>query len=343
MFVGVFEWFRRIAGRVDRADRSVQRRLAELAPTPADRVLKRLTRSADHSMLWFGIAAVLGTRSGVCRRSALRGVLAIAGASLTANGMLKPLLPRRRPPAEPLPRSRRLHNPPTSSSFPSGHAASATAFATAVALESPRAGLALAPLAAAVAYSRAHTGVHWASDVLAGATVGAGSALLTRRWWPVRGSDEARARSLGRVPELPRGEGLVIAVNPMAGDLASEPTEETRREFPAATVLTLDEGTDLVAHLERELADGAGEVRALGAAGGDGTVAAVASVASRHRLPLVVVPTGTLNHFARNVGVYDLREAVDATGAGEAVAVSLGMVDTYRSGSVATRLFLNTA
>ncbi|MBO0873641.1 MAG: NAD(+)/NADH kinase, partial [Pseudonocardia sp.] len=200
-----------------------------------------------------------------------------------------------------------------------------------------------APLAAAVAYSRAHTGVHWASDVLAGATVGAGSALLTRRWWPVRGSDEARARSLGRVPELPRGEGLVIAVNPMAGDLASEPTEETRREFPAATVLTLDEGTDLVAHLERELADGAGEVRALGAAGGDGTVAAVASVASRHRLPLVVVPTGTLNHFARNVGVYDLREAVDATGAGEAVAVSLGMVDTYRSGSVATRLFLNTA
>lgn len=294
-------------------------------------------------MLWFGIAAVLVIRGGVCRRGALRGILAIAGASLTANGVLKPLLPRRRPPAAPLPRSRRLHNPPTSSSFPSGHAASAAAFATAAALESPRTGFALAPLAAAVAYSRVHTGVHWTSDVVAGAAVGAGSALLTRRWWPVRGSDEAQARPLGRVPELPDGEGLVLAVNPMSGTPGYDPTEETKKEFPAATVVTVDEDTDLVERLKRELAENAGRVRALGAAGGDGTVAAVASVASRHRLPLLVVPTGTLNHFARDVGVYDLRESVDASGAGEAVAVTLGTVDTHRAGSVATRSFLNTA
>jgi membrane-associated phospholipid phosphatase len=65
-----------------------------------------------------------------------------------------------------------LPNPPTSSSFPSGHAASAAAFATAVALECPKAGLAIARLAAAVAYSRIHVGVHWTSDVLAGAAVG---------------------------------------------------------------------------------------------------------------------------------------------------------------------------
>ncbi|WP_037069359.1 bifunctional phosphatase PAP2/diacylglycerol kinase family protein [Pseudonocardia acaciae] len=327
--------------KVDGLDRSTQRRLARLPPTAADRVLKRLTRSADHSLLWFGIAALLATRAGVTRRGALRGIISIAGASATANGVLKPLLPRRRPPAEPLPRSRWLQDRPTSSSFPSGHAASATAFATAVAMESPRSGLALAPLAAAVAYSRIHTGVHWASDVLAGAAVGAGSALLTRHWWPVRDSDEAAARPLGRVPALPDGQGLVIAVNPLSGDPWYDPTDDIKKEFPAATLIPVREDTDLTAQLESELAKG--RVEALGVAGGDGTVAAVASVALRHRVPLVVVPAGTLNHFARDVGVYDLREAVDASGAGEAVAVSLGLVDVGRPGSETTRLFLNTA
>ena len=40
----------------------------------------------------------------------------------------------------------------------------------------------------------------------------------------------------------------------------------------------------------------------LAVAGGDGTVAAVAGVAVERDLPLVVVPTGTLNHFARDLG-----------------------------------------
>ena len=42
---------------------------------------------------------------------------------------------------------------------------------------------------------------------------------------------------------------------------------------------------------------------ALGVAGGDGSVAAVAGVAVEYDLPLVVVPTGTLNHFASDVGL----------------------------------------
>ena len=41
-------------------------------------------------------------------------------------------------------------------------------------MESPRAGLAVVPLAAAVAYSRVHVGVHWTSDVVVGAAVGSG-------------------------------------------------------------------------------------------------------------------------------------------------------------------------
>jgi diacylglycerol kinase family enzyme len=41
----------------------------------------------------------------------------------------------------------------------------------------------------------------------------------------------------------------------------------------------------------------------LGAAGGDGTVASVAAVAAGRDLPLVVVPYGTRNHFARDLGL----------------------------------------
>ena len=39
----------------------------------------------------------------------------------------------------------------------------------------------LAPLAVAVGYSRVHTGVHYPSDVAAGAAIGIGSAALSRR------------------------------------------------------------------------------------------------------------------------------------------------------------------
>ena len=337
----MIEWFRRVVGLVDDTDRVVQRWVVDLPPSEADQMIKRLTRSANHSLLWFAIAAVLAARVGVTRRGALRGVLAILGASITANGVLKPLLPRRRPPDEGMPQVRRLHRQPTSSSFPSGHAASAAAFATAVALESPRAGLVVAPLAAAVAYSRVHVGVHWTSDVLAGAAVGASSALLTRRWWPVRGSDEAAARPLDRVPELPDGAGLLLAVNPLSGDPAYDPTDAIRKAFPAATVVSVCRDRNLVEELEEKLTEGG--VRALGVAGGDGTVATVVAVADRHGLPLVLVPAGTLNHFARDLGVYDLQEAVDASGAGEAVAVDLGTIRVHGPGGGSVRHFLNTA
>jgi undecaprenyl-diphosphatase len=298
-----------------------------LPVTGVDEGLKRLTHSADHSVLWFAVAAALAARKGVTRRGALRGVVSITLASLTANTVLKPLIPRRCPPADLLPMPRRLPTRPTSSSFPSGHAASAAAFATAVALESPRTGLLVAPLAATVAYSRVHVGAHWASDVVVGAAFGAGVATATRRWWPVRDSDEADAHTAREVPRLVEGKGLVVLVNPASGDPDHDPTDEIVEALPAATVLRAEPGLDLIEQLEAELATRTDPAEAVGAAGGDGTVAAAAVVAVRHALPLVVVPTGTLNHFARDIGVYDLREVVDATGAGEAVSVDVASVE----------------
>ncbi|MDQ3762621.1 MAG: phosphatase PAP2 family protein, partial [Actinomycetota bacterium] len=301
-----------------------------------------------HSMLWLAAAAALAVKKGATRRAGVRGVLAIAATSFTANAVLKPLLPRRRPPARELRAYQALPNPPTSSSFPSGHAASAAAFTTAVALECPKAGLAIASLAAAVAYSRVHIGVHWTSDVVVGAAVGSSIALSTQRWSPVRTTDEARARPHDDAPVLPAGTGLVLVANQRSGDPERDPAIEVAGALPAATVLRAVEGMNLHDQLEAALEDGHvrgnASARAVGVAGGDGTVAAAAAVAGRHGLPLVVVPTGTLNHFARDVGVYDLQEAVDAVQAGEAVAVDLGVVEIHGGGRAPhTRYFLNTA
>ena len=88
---------------------------------------------------------------------------------------------RRRPAAGHLPAYQTLVHKPTSSAFPSAHAATAAAFTTAVACESPLAGLVVAPLAGAVAYTRLRTRAHWPSDVVAGALWGIAVGVATRR------------------------------------------------------------------------------------------------------------------------------------------------------------------
>jgi membrane-associated phospholipid phosphatase len=128
---------------------------------------------------------VLALRQARCRRAALRGLVAVASSSALA----KPLVARRRPRHGALPGWRRL-TAPRSSAFPSGHSVSAAAFVTAVMMEFPAAAAMVAPLAAAVAYSRVHTGVHWASDVFGGLVLGSGIALTTWQWWPMQ-SDPA--------------------------------------------------------------------------------------------------------------------------------------------------------
>jgi membrane-associated phospholipid phosphatase len=102
--------------------------------------------------------------------------LALAVTSAAVNGPMKLLAGRQRP----APR-RRLRHMPGTSSFPSGHSASAFAFAVAATRELPEAGPMLLPLAAGVAYSRVYLGVHYPSDVLAGGAFGTAVGMATRR------------------------------------------------------------------------------------------------------------------------------------------------------------------
>ncbi|MGY1786746.1 phosphatase PAP2 family protein [Geodermatophilus sp. SYSU D00698] len=304
-----------------------------LPASPADRWLRRLSRAADHGKLWFAIALVLGLRRGAPRRGAVRGLGSLAVASGVVNAVLKRLFGRVRPDLANLAADRRLRRAPHTLSFPSGHSSSAAAFATGVAMEDPLAGAALAPLAVAVGYSRVHVGVHYPGDVVSGLAIGAGVALAGRRWWPVRPTEPARVRPGSSAPALPDGEGLVVAVNPRSGPEGYDPAEEIRRLLPRAEVLAASEGCGVGDLLEE--AARSGRATALGVAGGDGSVAAAAAVALEAGLPLAVLPAGTLNHFARDLGVETLEHAADAVTAGQAVRVDVADVNGVP--------FLNTA
>jgi undecaprenyl-diphosphatase len=167
----------------ERVDVAVYAAIAATGTPSLDHAMSRLTRAADRSQLWLGAAAVLAAARGRRgRRAAATGLASIATTSGVVNLALKPLARRRRPDRTshgvpvarhvPLPRSR---------SLPSGHAASAFAFATGVGHVLPHEALALRALAALVAYSRIHTGVHFPGDVVAGSLVGTACAQLTAR------------------------------------------------------------------------------------------------------------------------------------------------------------------
>ncbi len=68
---------------------------------------------------------------------------------------------------------------PRSTSFPSGHSASAFAFASAASAPLPGMGGLLQMAAAMVAYSRVHTGVHYPVDVVVGSLIGSAIAPVT--------------------------------------------------------------------------------------------------------------------------------------------------------------------
>ena len=144
-------------------------------PTPKlDAALRRLSLAANHSKLWLGCSALLAACGGERgRRASENGLAAIALSSAVVNLVLKPLGNRRRPDrhTHEVPISRQV-DMPSSTSWPSGHSASAFAFATGVGAAWPAVGIPLSVAASLVAYSRVHTGVHYPSDTIAGTVSG---------------------------------------------------------------------------------------------------------------------------------------------------------------------------
>jgi undecaprenyl-diphosphatase len=149
-----------------------------------DPVFYGLSSAADHGLLWLLVGASRAARRGD-PAIALRIGAALGVESLLTNGPIKAMFRRVRPdddhpPEGPLPYG--MHRPLTSS-FPSGHAASA--FTAATLLAGGPASPVWFALAAVVASSRVYTQMHHTSDVVAGAALGVALGLVARRMAPL--------------------------------------------------------------------------------------------------------------------------------------------------------------
>jgi undecaprenyl-diphosphatase len=152
-------------------------------PTALDRRVAVLVSGGDRAStdraigVWTDLGSVYGLTGVVAalllrRRPALAADVAVAGGTAWVVAQAaKRTVDRRRPYQVGL--SPRLVAEPAGSSWPSGHTAVAAAIATALAPALGPVGSAAAPLVvASVAASRLWVGVHWCSDVVAGAAVG---------------------------------------------------------------------------------------------------------------------------------------------------------------------------
>jgi membrane-associated phospholipid phosphatase len=160
-------------------DRAVYEAVAKTDTAALDGPVRRLSNAADNSRLWLGIAAAVAVFGGARgRRAALEGVLSIGVTSAVVNLVLKPTWQRRRPELDAEQSPGRRVAMPRSTSFPSGHSASAFAFAYAIGRHLPVLAVPVRLLATGVAYSRVHTGVHYPGDVVIGSVTGAGTAAM---------------------------------------------------------------------------------------------------------------------------------------------------------------------
>jgi len=169
---------------VDEWDDKVDAWFEQMRGNPAfDRLWYAASELGDHSLVWHLIATGRAAASMRAEPAALRVVLALAVESGLVNGVVKSMFNRSRPIiTEERPLRLRI---PRTSSFPSGHASSATMAAVLLADKS-RIGPVYGAAAALVALSRIHVRIHHASDVAGGMVVGTALGAIVKRLAPLR-------------------------------------------------------------------------------------------------------------------------------------------------------------
>lgn len=218
------------------------------------------------------------------------------------------------------------------SSFPSGHAAGAGMFATAMILLTlvvmrrgtwaRRLILALwVALALLISVGRLYLGVHYPTDVIVGLCLGALTALVP--WIVIT----HRPQIVEAIPAPPvTGRRLAVVYNPVkVGDadaFRARVTEVAEREGfggPHWFETTVEDPGSGQAHAAL-----AADVELIVVAGGDGTVRMVCQEAARTGVPVAILPSGTGNLLARNLGLpLNLTEAIEVAFAGDERAIDL--------------------
>lgn len=160
-------WFTRLRGR-----------------PAADRLFYWASEAADYSKAWHVIGLTMAIVSPKRRADAVRLAIALGVESVFVNGLLKTVIPRKRP--DLLPDAVYTVRRPRTKSFPSGHASSAGLTATLLSAAVPRLKPVWWSLATVVSASRIHNRMHHASDVVVGAALGAVMGRITQKVWPLQ-------------------------------------------------------------------------------------------------------------------------------------------------------------
>jgi hypothetical protein len=153
--------------RANRIDLALYRRVRSMAHTPEmARWVRRYSTVGEHGAVWLALGAG-GALVDARRRPGWTRATLCVGAAYLISTSIKLAIGRKRPAIEDLPH---LMATPTGLSFPSSHSTSSFAAARAYGKLLPAGPLYLA--AAAMAFSRLYLGVHYPSDVAAGAALG---------------------------------------------------------------------------------------------------------------------------------------------------------------------------
>ena len=151
----------------------------------------------------------------------------------------------------------------------------------------------------------------------------------------LRHGRRGRSPASRAVPAASRPAHPVLLINPKSGDGKAERFRlEQECQARGIEPVMLQPGADLL-RLAQDAIDRGADI--IGMAGGDGSQALVASVAARRQIPYVVVPSGTRNHFALDLGL----DRDDVVGALE--AFSDGLEQRVDLAEVNGRPFLNNA
>lgn len=135
---------------------------------PVERAAQLLAKSGENGALWF-VLGLLAAAADRPRRGRWLRAAAVGPVAIGLNFGVKLAVKRPRPVLEDLPP---LGGAPSSLSFPSAHATASFAAATAMGRIEPRAKLPLLTVATLMALTRPYLGMHYPSDVLAGAALG---------------------------------------------------------------------------------------------------------------------------------------------------------------------------
>ena len=165
------------------AERAAQEGVQEARWGPLTAVMTVISFAWLKTPLYTVVAGIADFRA---RRLPVAAVAVLVSGLIgeAVSAQIKHVVGRRRPPLVDHDIVALVHLPRTSS-FPSGHATTAFAAATALALLCPRLRLPAFALAALIAFSRVYLGVHFPSDVITGAAlgtlIGAATAWLVTR------------------------------------------------------------------------------------------------------------------------------------------------------------------